>query len=598
MQIDERMIEWKPVEDGIDERMVKWKSPATSIAEKMSRDRRGSGLAALNGLTFGFADEVAGAIGGQGVRDKMRSELEAYRKDSPGMSIANEMIGGIPFGLGLGKLVPALNTLGRQMLAGGAIGGATGAIQGAGDSQADTPAGVAGDALKGGAVSLAMGAGLPVGISGVGLAGQQLLSRYMPEMSKRWGAEKIAQAFSRDGITGEQAARRMEALGPEARMVDGGRDSVRQTLDSLATMPGQTKTNVESAILQRQKTRGERMRGAAEEAFGVDGFRLAPEMQTWMAQREAAAGPLYEKVTKMTVRPDAGLMSIINAADELGATKLGQSMATARQQPWTLDTSNGQPMLMRDLDNLKKGLDQMVSKETKPDGKMTPLGASFNELRQSLIGKLDKMTMGQYQRARDAFAGPSAIMDAATAGQRALLSDDASIKTMMAGLSGSEKDAFALGAFEALRAKLGTQSGQSEMMKLWRQDGMREKLQAIFGDEKAYLSFARKMYGEKTMAELEKVGRGSQTAARLSAMQDLAEPAASLATSSTPVGILANTRRLLNQLQTPEPVRDAMGKQLLSRDVQALRDIDPIIQELNKLRTQSTIGLGLGAGLL
>lgn len=562
---------------------------------QMKASARGSALSALNGLTFGFGDELVGLVS-KGAQQSMRDQLASYRQANPGRAMASEMVGGVPFGVGLGRAIPALNSLPKQLAVGGAVGGATGAVTGAGESTATDGAGMAQDALQGGGAAMAMGAGLPIAARGAGMIGQQLMSRFMPEQAKQWAQEKVAQAFSRDGITGQQAATRLGALGPEARVVDAGRDSVRQTLDTLATAPGATKANVSSAIAERQMGRGGRMRGAAEDAFGVNGFRLAPEMETWMSQREAAAGPLYERVTRMTVQPNSALMGIISAADDIGATKLGQTIASARQQPWTLDPSGGQPMSMRDLDNLKKGIDQLVSKQTDPDGKLTPLGDAYNDLRKKLIENLDRSTMNQYKRARDAFAGPSAIMDAAQAGKRALLSDDQSIRSMMGGLSGSEKDAFALGAFEALRSKLGAQAGQTEMMKLWRQDGMKEKLRAIFGDEKAYLEFARKMYAEKTMAGLETVGRGSQTAARQQAAQDLDSPVGA-AIDLARGNLMGGLRGLTSRMGTPEPVRDAMGNFLLSRNPQGLLELDPLIQSINKNRTQQAAFMGLLGGI-
>ena len=248
-----------------------------------------------------------------------------------------------------------------------------------------------------------------------------------------------------------------------------------------------------------------------------------------------------------------------------------------------------------------------MSKETKPDGRLTPLGASYDDLRRDLIKKLDQSTMGQYKAARDAFAGPSAIMDAANAGRNALTKDDATIKTMQAGMSLSEKDAFALGAFEALRAKLGARAGQTQMMELWREKGMQEKLKAIFGTERAYREFAASVAKERQLKQLEGVGRGSQTAARMYGAGDLDMPAIQAAgqvvgnvSAMNVPGVLQSGANLWNRVKLPEPVRDQMGQILLSRNRQGLLDLEDTMRQVEESRRRqaAAYGISLPSGLL
>jgi len=272
----------------------------------------------------------------------------------------------------------------------------------------------------------------------------------------------------------------------------------------------------------------------------------------------------------------------------------------------TLDTASNQPHSMRDLDNLKKGLDQLVSKETKPDGSMTPLGASYNDLRQNLINQLDRATMGQYKAARDAYAGPSAVMDAATAGRQALNRDDATITAMQTGMSRSERDAFALGAFEALRAKLGSRAGQTQFMELWREKGMQEKLKAIFGTERAYREFAANVAKERQLKQIESVGRGSQTAARQFGAGDLDSPAVQAASqvmgnvsAMNLPGLVQSGANLWNRVNLPEPVRDQMGQILLGRNRQGLLDLQDTMRQVEESRRRQAASYGIAfPGLL
>lgn len=579
-------------------------------------------LATMQGPTFGFGDEIIGGIVGgaktlfndkplrqnyEETRDAVRSVVKQQERDEPVRTAASQLLTSMAVGGPFARLLPAGTGMAGQAAAAGGVGMVSGALNALGDSQAKDASGLAGDAGVGAGIGLAMGGlGVPL-MRGAGAAGQAIASNFSDSAALQYARQKVAEAFARDQRTPQQAVTRLDRLGTEATVADVGGQNTRQLLDTLAVLPGRTKDQVETVIRNRQASRADRMIDAAESASGTGGLRLSTEMNDWMAQREAAAGPLYERVTRMTVRPNASLMATIDAADQLGATQLGQKMAIARQQPWTLDTTGNQPYSMRDLDNLKKGLDQLVSKETKPDGRLTPLGASYDDLRRDLIKKLDQSTMGQYKAARDAFAGPSAIMDAANAGRNALTKDDATIKTMQAGMSLSEKDAFALGAFEALRAKLGARAGQTQMMELWREKGMQEKLKAIFGTERAYREFAASVAKERQLKQLEGVGRGSQTAARMYGAGDLDMPAIQAAgqvvgnvSAMNVPGVLQSGANLWNRVKLPEPVRDQMGQILLSRNRQGLLDLEDTMRQVEESRRRqaAAYGISLPSGLL
>lgn len=591
-------------------------------AGAQARPQLRDALATLQGPTFGFGDEIIGGIVGgaktlfndkplrqnyEETRDFVRGAVAQQQKDEPIRTGVSQFIASLPVGGPLAKLLPAGAGMVGQIASAGGIGALSGAANALGDSEAKDAIGMAKDAGTGAGFGFAMGGmGVPLA-RGVGAAGTALMSKMDESAAVQYARQKVAEAFARDQRTTRQATTRMDRLGPEATVADTGGENTRQLLDTLAILPGRTKNEVETVIRNRQAGRADRMIDAAESASGTGGLRMSTEMNDWMAQREAQAGPLYERVTQMTVRPNASLMATIDAADQLGATQLGQKMAIARQQPWTLDTTSNQPYSMRDLDNLKKGLDQLVSKETKPDGKLTPLGASYNELRQDLISKLDRATMGQYKAARDAFAGPSAIMDAATAGRNALTKDDATIAAMQAGMSRSEKDAFALGAFESLRAKLGTRAGQTQFMELWREKGMKEKLRAIFGNEQAYLEFASSVAKERQLKQLEAVRGNSKSVERMYAAGDLDNPAVQAAgqmvgnaSAMNLPGLVQAGANVWNRVKLPEPVRDQMGQILLSRNRQGLLDLEDTMRQVEESRRRqaAAYGISLPSGLL
>lgn len=162
------------------EKLVQKKAEAAAVSPAAPRVPAMSALesfgrGAVQGATFGFADELAGKaaqlgayLGGSGVdpafredyakqaRDEERAQDRRASQDQP---VAN--LGGDALGSLLSGIVPAgvaSRAVGSGMLAGGGIGGALGALTGAGraDELVDVPADAAAGAAVGGALGVAV----------------------------------------------------------------------------------------------------------------------------------------------------------------------------------------------------------------------------------------------------------------------------------------------------------------------------------------------------------------------------------------------------------------------------------------------------------
>ena len=360
------------------------------------------------------------------------------------------------------------------------------------------------------------------------------------------------------------------------------------------------------------------MRGAADDALGTNGQRLSTTLESLDAQRSAAAKPLYEQLRTMSVNADDDLVSIVQAANQLGALGEAKTMATAMREPFTLDPAQAGSWGMRDLDHVKRGLDTLIDRNTNPNGKLTAVGRAMDQLKQHLVSKLDdlavdpKTGVSVYKAARDAYAGPSQLMDAAQRGRQSITQDEAAISGVVRGMSTGELEAFRIGAFEGLRGKLGTQSGQTNILNMWKEPATREKLQVIFGDERSFREFAASASRESIMKRVQSVGTGSQTASRMAGMGDLDAgaltelgSAAGAAKSGNALAALGAARSAWNRVGTPEPVRNEMGRMLLTRGPEAtqnLNELSGLLQRINRqnaLRADGTalIGSQIGSNL-
>lgn len=593
-------------------------------------------LSVLNGPTLGFGDELAGVIGGaydkvtkggnfsdryKENRDFARGAQDVERETNPWTTGITQTLASLP--LGVTKLFGAapLGVLGQTARAGG-TGAVYGGIGGAGNSTAETVGGIALDGGVGAATGgIVGGAALPVARV-LGAVGGNVAQRVNISSAGNYAKEKIAEALVRDGRGAVvqsgasnpvlQAQARLGKLGTSAVVADAGGQSTRALLDTMATLPGTTKDAAERLIRNRQTGSAQRLIGAADEALGTGGARLNATVDDLITQRQQSAAPLYEQMHREVIaQPSQSLQALINAADELGATKIGRQMSTARQTPYTLDSASAQNWSLRDLDHVKQGLDTLIAKQwDTANGKITPLGNAYMELKQKLVAELDDATVNPqtgrslYKSARDAFAGPSALVDAAKAGQSSINKNEATITQFTSAMSASEQEAFKVGAFEALREKIGrSDAGRTEVLQMWKNPATRDRLKALFKDEFAFRSFAAAAAKETRLKGLESVGRGSQTAARqfgagdldVSAMTDAGQLAGSAA-SGNPLGMITGAAKVWNGIKTPEPVRNQIGRILMSggqsgRD--ELLSIRDIAQQMNRNRAMQAGGAGL-----
>lgn len=596
----------------------------------------GKGLTAID-------DDASSLVGGAGqwlVNDaeagkaRLVKENASFKAASPLMNATGEVGGSIVATLPVGGLLPgALRTastakgvagvLPRAGQAAG-VGAVYGGVSGATGSNADTLGGILTDGARGAAVGATVGGVSTPVVAAAGAVSGNIAQRFSKTRAADFAKQKIAEALSRDArgtlATGGhvnplgQVAARFSKLGDEAVLADAGGRNTNQLLDTLATLPGRTKEQVYNVLHQRTAGVGARMRTAADEALDTQGQRLPATIESLMSRRERASAPLYNQLRQVEIQPSQQLADIVQAADELGATKIGREIATARQMPFTLDSAAPSRWNMGDLDHVKQGIDQVLAsrKALNQDGTLTPVGHAYQALKTRLVSALDDATTNPqtgaslYREAREAYATPSSLIDAANAGRLAINRDEASILKAVGGMSDIEREAFRIGAYEGLHAKLGTQGGQTSIMNMWKEPATQEKLKAIFGSERAYRQFASSVAKEAQLKRLQSVGVGSQTAARHAGMGDLDMSA--LTEAGTALGA-AKTGNLLtaagaaknvwNRMAVPQRVRDEMGNMLLSRGgvgAQNLNSLAPLIQSINSRNMLLSNGVGVLGG--
>ena len=602
------------------------RSPQFRAGEKSPTAERAVS-SALEGPTFGFYDELYGAALAvpkaisQGVsipegyrqgRDLIRGEQASFAQEQgPLKTIGLQAAASLPLmalpGIGQARNMSMAARLGRAGAAGAGFGGLSAA--GASQYGLDDPrfySDVGTGAATGSVLSGVTQAAIPV----VGAGMRQVTSRMSQPTAQNYAAQKVAQSVARGmpelpGVDPlNQAQAKLRALGPQGRLADISAPT-RSLLDTTATLPGRTQQAVDTAIRERQATAGPRILAGAEQAAGRQASDLRGTVEDLIQTRTSQARPFYNVIDQAMVTVDDDLYTLLQR------TKSAQKKAETLEQMETgnfVDLSNlkvGDPVPFRLLDTVKKSLDD-ISSAAKRTGEKN-LNRVAVGTAADLVGKLKAVSpnvggKSAYAQALEAFAGPSKLLDAVEVGRGAMTLKIDELTDAMRKMTASEMDAFRLGAVQSLREVAGTEGGRTRLSKFWKEPNTSDRLKQIFGND--YKRFAATLLQEGKMKPFESVGKGTKTAERLAGMADLSESPLQTLGTAAEVGIAAKTgmaspgmlqsaSNRLGQVQVPEPVRNEIGRLLLSRDPADFTKLREALNQLNAAQRQQVMQSGV-----
>jgi len=629
-------------------------SPAYRAGTEKSTLQRGA-LTALQGPTFNYLDELYGAVSapftavtqniplGQAYeqgRDVVRGQTESFEQESPFTAAGLQLTTSLPMGMisapaAIGRAVmpaitralptvaPTVQAAGRYMTAAPGAGTAMGLgqrtaqaagsgagygfISGLGASNESDAIDILNDAARSSLIGGTLGGASQPTMSVLGAAGRQATARMSPTAAGTYAQQKVAEALIRDRPENlapsalNMAQARLLKLGPEARIADVGGKSTRNLLDVQATLPGTTADALERAIRARQVSAGPRLMAASDQTLGTEGARFTQSIDNFKDQRFIESRPYYAVVDNSNVQVDNNLITLLKKSQTL--QKKAEGLYT-KQTGLDLDLSQlkfGQPVPMNVLDTLKQSLYD-AAQGLKKAGETNDALAT-DKIRTDLIDFLTEKSpkiggQSAYGLAMKTYAGPSQMIDAAEIGRKVMRGDILDVQQAVKGLSQSEMDAYRIGVLQALRQQTGTEAGRTSLLKFYKEPATQERLKTAFGND--YKAFSAAVLREGQMKKFESIGQGSQTAARLAGTADLdiapLGQAVAAASTGSPTGIIAAATNLARQTQTPEAVRNEIGKILLSRDPRQLQQLSEIIRQLNASRARAAGAAGFGAG--
>jgi hypothetical protein len=340
---------------------------------------------------------------------------------------------------------------------------------------------------------------------------------------------------------------------------------------------------------------------ASDETLGTQGAQFTQSIENFANKRYQDSRPYYAVVDAANLSVDNNLINLLKKS---GGMQRDAENLYRKQTGLDIDLSAlkyGEQVPMNVLDTLKQTLydSAQALRRTGNNNDALATDKIRVDLTDLLVNKSPKIGgQSAYGMAMKTYAGPSQMMDAADVGRLVMKGDILDVQQATKGMSQSELEAYRIGVLQALRQQTGTEAGQTSLLKFYKEPATQDRLKAAFGND--YKAFSAAVLREGQLKKMESAGRGSQTAARLAGQADLdvapLAQAAGAAASGSPMAIVTAATNLARQTQTPEAVRNEIGKILLSRDPQQLTQLAEIVRKLNESRARAAGVAGRGSG--
>lgn len=360
-----------------------------------------------------------------------------------------------------------------------------------------------------------------------------LVKKLPAETPLEKAVKKVGNRFSQDekggGLSARDALDKINSSSEPLMLADVGGENVRGLGGNVARQPGASRNIAKNNLELRDEGSQDRLDGLISRSVN-SGPSMFQTVKTLLTGRSQAARPAYQTVEQMDGIWSPRLQEFIGDPALKSGLARGyeierlNSLAEARkfdptQMGIDLD-QEGNVVLkkvpnMRVLDMAKQGLDAMISEERNEiTGRLSARGVSLDKVRRAYVSEIDKMdTAGLYRGARDAWAGPSASMDAVRHGRAIFGANPEEIAADFAELSPANQEFYRLGVADTLRERL-SKAGFSadESKQLINNNWMKKQLKPLFRSDDEFKSFVDSVSNERKMfGTRREVLGGSQT---------------------------------------------------------------------------------------
>jgi len=457
--------------------------------EAFGRGLTQGGKNTVTGVLQGVADVVEATTGRGGEFRELLAEAQQRSQQATQAQVGDSTAAQV--GEFVGEAAPFIAALpaGGPTLAGQAIaGGIGGAIAGAAaPTQQVVPAeealqqrGVG--ALTGGTLGGALGAAARPVTQAIGAAG-----RGVARAVKGRNADQVIASRLQPGQAQEFQRNLIEA-GDESIAIfpDIAGDEIKGFTRAVARIPGGARNIVHEALENRSEDAVRRIsKILAREVSGVDTYFGA--LDDAVKGRSSAASPIYKEAFEETPVINRDKINKL-----LQDQRIIDALDTAKSTFGVPTETNANSLVA--LDGVKKVLDDI--KISANQSGQPQKAAAFGALKKQLVEELDAASP-TYKQARKIFSDHSSVIEAQELGKEFSKFTPEQLRRVVKDFEPSQKEAFKIGVRENLQNVVNKTSDQADPGKrIFGNTQKREQLKAVFGNEKEFEMFAKKMREE------------------------------------------------------------------------------------------------------
>jgi hypothetical protein len=552
-------------------------SQPSAAAPAVSR-LESAGRGALQGVTFGFSDEIGGGLAAAGnallgdfnisdnysrTRDSIREGNRAAQQANPGTYVLGELAGGVALPFSVAKAATKLPqagqavsrmagftpevtqaaTFGQRVGQGVRMGGAYGAAYGAGLSEADSVGGVALDTAKGAGVGALVGGVAVPAVDAVSAVGRAVAAPIRARSNpKGFAAEKANEALTRDMKAGprlEARARVMAEADPDTMIADVGGTSTQRLIRAAQNQQSPQNEVFKLRVDQRQKFQANKIERNLRE-----GLRLgADDYYQSIDDVSARLKDIGDNGFKPALAVETPMTPQLAAIFERPTTKRLMEHVKARL------ADEGKPIGFETrteaLHRVKIELNKLIKDSEQAQKMGTANGWDVNSLRTIKRDLMNAWDNDAYKKASIHYADEAALKTAAREGMEDFKDKapwQAIRKKLTAtskedAMSDAEKAMYRRGAIEHVTTMIREGNPMGNKVLNLGSDNMQARLRQLFPDRKEWREFQKALVTLSRQSKTRAAAQGnSTTAQQLSDMADstnMAEAGKTIANAAT-----------------------------------------------------------------
>lgn len=608
---------------------------------------------AASTATFGISDLVAG--GGSALAEQLfgsgeegavaeafkepSQEKRKFQEENPITALAASVAGGFinPLGQKFDKIIGQAPTRLKSLAANVGLGSILGTLQTGGDELTRNVGKLAADEeVKIGEIFENLRTGALVGGAGGALASaaapilRNIASFFGKGRNRRLGIKgltKVTQSLEREGLTLDEALKKVDDLGPEAALIDTGINP-RGLGGAVFNKPGKGQAKLGKFVAERQRgfldpqTKtlsgsqfnriNEHLDSVIPETKLVEALRLKEINDAAKFYKRAYSAPGNQNIDTPAIKrlldsPDGKLA-------QKRATRTIQNLKAADKIPEN-EANKGS---LRYFDQVKRALFKIEDGQKTNQGLPTPESKSVTDVRKAFVNELDRVDLinsgGSYGKARgiaeDTFTKQEVLEKGADFMSKREFRTPQDLETYLEDLSPAQKHLFRIGFASEVKNKIGDIPRTADITKkLINFPNTMEKIRLAFGDEELFVKFMQDLEDESTLfLAVSDVLGNSTTAKKIMALDDAAASPSEIldgikqVAGGSPIrGGVQIAKGLANKFKFSEQEAEVIADALISKDrdtvLRALSDPEAFFNtQANRRAFESAITSAVASG--